>query len=361
MCVVRRNPRSVDAFMRDLTNACAAASDVLFVYYAGHGVLDSRMRLNLALRRTDPVRPEGNAVPLQMVKEQVETARARVRVIVLDCCFSGQALGRQSAAAVIDEAAAAAGKVVDTDVRGMYVLTSTEATEMGRYVVGEPHTAFTDALLAAINAGGDGTGREVRLGELFASTQQTLQRRQLPLPRCRQDDTSGNLVIRRGRAVSGDVASGVGAAAKPVTGQGRGRALLAGVAVAVAAVVALILLNPSPVSETPVAPGTAPVVPFTPVGNAVFSDDFSAPALDPEKWLAPEASGVVGQSGGQLRFVVRPGAEINTSLEPVTLTRAFEQMTFDVTIPQYAKAGPGGVALILNPLRGWRPSCPSDT
>jgi hypothetical protein len=33
----------------------------------------------------------------------------------------------------------------------------------------------------------------------------------------------------------------------------------------------------------------------------------------------------------------------------VTLTRAFEQMTFDVTIPQYAKAGPGGVALILNP------------
>ena len=90
-------------------------------------------------------------------------------------------------------------------------------------------------------------------------------------------------------------------------------------------------------------------MPFTPVSNAVFSDDFSGPTLDPEKWLAPEASGIVGQSGGQLRFVVRPGAEINTSLEPVTLTRAFEQMTFDVTIPQYAKAGPGGVALILNP------------
>ena len=57
VCVVRRNPRSVDEFMQDLSNGCAAASDVLFVYYAGHGVLDSRMRLNLALRgptRTGP-------------------------------------------------------------------------------------------------------------------------------------------------------------------------------------------------------------------------------------------------------------------------------------------------------------------
>ncbi|HZA17406.1 MAG TPA: hypothetical protein VE645_11045 [Pseudonocardiaceae bacterium] len=99
VCVVRRNPRSVDEFMQDLSNGCAAASDVLFVYYAGHGVLDSRMRLNLALRGTNPNRPEGNAVPLQMVKEQVEMARARVRVLVLDCCFSGQALGWQSATA----------------------------------------------------------------------------------------------------------------------------------------------------------------------------------------------------------------------------------------------------------------------
>ncbi|MGH4005360.1 MAG: caspase family protein, partial [Pseudonocardiaceae bacterium] len=238
VCVVGRNPRSVDSFMRDLSDACAAASDVLFVYYAGHGLLDSRMRLNLALRRTDPGRPEGNSVPLQMVKEQVERACARVRVLVLDCCFSGQALGWQSAISVDDEVTAAAETIVDTDVRGMYVLTSTEATEPGRYVVGEPHTAFTDALLAAIRA--DGTGREVRLGELFASTQQTLQRRQLPLPRCRQDDTSGDLVIRRSRAVSGDVTSGVGAAAEPVTGQGRGRALLAGGAT-VAAVVATVL------------------------------------------------------------------------------------------------------------------------
>ena len=109
--------------------------------------------------------------------------------------------------------------------------------------------------------------------------------------------------------MDGDFAPNPGAAAKPVTGQGRAALLAGGAAVALAAIVARVLLNPSPVSEITAAPSTVPVVPFTPVSNAVFSDDFSGPTLDPEKWLAPEASGIVGQSGGQLRFVVRPGAE----------------------------------------------------
>jgi hypothetical protein len=283
-----------------------------------------------------------------MVKEQVEMARARVRVLVLDCCFSGQALGWQSAAAVVDEAAAAAGKIVDTDLRGMYVLTSTEATEMGRYVVGEPHTAFTDALLAAIRASDDGTGREVRLGELYASTRQTLQRRQLPLPDADRMTPA---------AISSSGAAGLWTATSLPTRERRPSRLPA------RACCAARRRSGSCVSGDRRA---RPAQPKPGQRNHGCAEHSAGRAVHPGEQRCllrrllrsyPRPGEVVGARSVGHRWAERrtaevcraTGSRVNTSLEPVTLTRAFEQMTFDVTIPQYAKAGPGGVALILNP------------
>ena len=275
-------------------------------------------------------------------------ARARVRVLVLDCCFSGQALGWQSAAAVVDEAAAAAGKIVDTDLRGMYVLTSTEATEMGRYVVGEPHTAFTDALLAAIRASDDGTGREVRLGELYASTRQTLQRRQLPLPDADRMTPA---------AISSSGAAGLWTATSLPTRERRPSRLPA------RACCAARRRSGSCVSGDRRA---RPAQPKPGQRNLGCAEHSAGRAVHPGEQRCllrrllrsyPRPGEVVGARSVGHRWAERrtaevcraTGSRVNTSLEPVTLTRAFEQMTFDVTIPQYAKAGPGGVALISQP------------
>lgn len=94
---------------------------------------------------------------------------------------------------------------------------------------------------------------------------------------------------------------------------------------------------------------TAPVT-SAPVTNAVFADDFSAPSLDPAKWHPTDRPDVITQVDGHLNFSVRPGAVIDTSLQPITLPRAFEELTFDMVVPQYGKAGNGGAVLIINPL-----------
>lgn len=323
-CVERLNPRSVDTFMQNLTRACLDATDVLLVYYSGHGVLDERGRLHLALGVTDPGRPQGNAVPFELVKEQVERARARVRVLVVDCCFSGKAMGWQAATVAQRQVVEVGERAVEIVADGMYVLTSTDATELGRFVVGESHTAFTDALLGALHPG---DGREVRLQDLYGATFATLSRRGLPLPRCRQDDTAGRLIIRRGATTAG-VAEARRPAPRPVHPRVR-RGIVAGVvALAVATTLTISAL------ARPAA--------------AVFADEFTGSALDPARWIQPTQPEVVGVRDGALRFAVRPGAEVDTSLEPL-LPTPFEEIAFDVTVPAYAMAGPGGVALIVKP------------
>ncbi len=327
-CTLHLNPRSVDAFMEQLTRACRDAADVLLVYYAGHGVLDDRGRLHLALGGTDPDRPQGNAVPFELVKEQVERARAGVRVLVVDCCFSGRAMGWQAGVLAEDVVSAVGERVMETAAEGLFVLTSPDATEMGRFVVGERHTAFTDALLQALHPG---DGREVRLRDLYGATLATLRRRELPLPRCRQDDSAGRLIIRRG--------------VTPATASTRPPGSLLPSAMRRIRMVVLVMATALTVGiAVTVAALTGDDRPAP-----VFVDDFSGPVLDATKWLQPTLPAVVAAQGGSLRFAVRPGVEVNTALNPLPLPATFEEISFDVTIPAYAKAGPGGAALVLNP------------
>ncbi len=124
-CTVIDSPDSARSLMGRLVRAAETAEDVLLVYYAGHGTLDRNGRLHLTVRETDPdpYRIEGTAVPFSWIREVVEDSPAQVRVMILDCCFSGQAVGAMSTdAAALDQ----------IRVSGTYVLTSSEADSVSR-------------------------------------------------------------------------------------------------------------------------------------------------------------------------------------------------------------------------------------
>ena len=125
-----------------LSEAAAEATDLLLVYYAGHGVLDDDGRLHLAHPGTSLDHVGWTSLSVDLIKRDLGRARARARVLVLDCCFSGRAV-----AAMADSRSLVAGQL---DLSGTYTLASTTATAPSHAPPDKRYTSFTNALLGSL-------------------------------------------------------------------------------------------------------------------------------------------------------------------------------------------------------------------
>lgn len=120
--------------------AASAASDALLFYFAGHGLLDDRSDLYLALSRSDSNLLHRAAWYDDIRREVVGTARACYgKVVILDCCYSGRALqgGMGGSVLLADHAR----------VDGTYLMTAAAETSLALVPLGEDYTAFTGALV----------------------------------------------------------------------------------------------------------------------------------------------------------------------------------------------------------------------
>jgi hypothetical protein len=125
-----------------------------------------------------------SAVSALQIRETVGRARARARVLILDCCYSGR---------VLPAMATPANLIADQLARtGTYTLTSTSRNELSVAPLGERHTAFTQALLNAL-AG----SRVPTLDEIYHATRDELTGRGLPPPQRRSVNAAGNLALAR--------------------------------------------------------------------------------------------------------------------------------------------------------------------
>ena len=186
-CCVLTDPASVDEVGTALSELAATATDLLLVYYAGHGLVDDRGRLHLALAHTHPRRARWTAFPLELLREEIATSAAATRVLVLDCCFSGRAIE-----AMADDQGVLSGHL---EVAGTYTLTSTTANAPSHAPVGERYTAFTGALLRALDE-----ADPLTLDQIHGAVDRDLTARNLPRPQRRAVNTAGNLVLSRGPA-----------------------------------------------------------------------------------------------------------------------------------------------------------------
>ena len=80
--------RAISAF---LTNK--KPDDLVLLYFSGHGVLDDRGRLYLALKDTQVDLLKATSIPSSFVADEMDSCRSRRQILILDCCHSG-AFGR---------------------------------------------------------------------------------------------------------------------------------------------------------------------------------------------------------------------------------------------------------------------------
>jgi hypothetical protein len=194
-CVTLLNPTSVDEVLDAVHAAASAASDALLFYFAGHGLLDDRSELYLALPGSDEERLYRAVRYDDVRREVVVTARACYgKVVLLDCCYSGRALqgGMSGSVELADHAR----------VDGSYVMTASAETSAALAPPGEEYTAFTGALVDKLLHGLRDGPDLLDMETLFYHVRADLQARHCPVPqqRARNDGRAIALVRnRRGR------------------------------------------------------------------------------------------------------------------------------------------------------------------
>ncbi|MGW5753715.1 caspase, EACC1-associated type, partial [Nocardia rhamnosiphila] len=159
-----------------------STTDVLLVYYTGHGLIDRRGRLHLALAGSDPDRIGWTTLPLEALCEELLDSPAAIRILILDCCFTCPA-----AESMITVSAMVAEQV---EVEGIYTVVSCVTDHSSFAPAGCRNTVMTAALLATL-----ATTPELSLDELFAGLDGSLTRRAHPHPRRRGVDAVGELVL----------------------------------------------------------------------------------------------------------------------------------------------------------------------
>ena len=199
-CVVVPDPPAPPALGVQLAHLAQRAADTLIVYYTGHGLLDDRGDLFLALTDTDPGHVAYTALPLAWVRQAFADSPARNRILILDCCFSGRAIE-----AMASPSALVSGQI---EIAGGFTLASTPANEPGHAPAGERHTAFTAELLHILRSGIDNRSEGLALGEIFLELKRAHLARGLPQPQRRVTATADRLALVRNARFPGAASSG---------------------------------------------------------------------------------------------------------------------------------------------------------
>ncbi|WP_169816193.1 caspase family protein [Nocardia miyunensis] len=185
-CIVADPMSSVAELGHLIGKSAGEASDMLLIYYAGHGLLDDRGRLHLATSQTRAEAPKYSALAVDLLREDVGNSAARARVLILDCCFSGRAIETMS-----DQQGLFSEQVT---IAGTYTMTSTTANSPSYSLAGHKYTAFTGALLTALD-----NPEPLKLNDIYLAVAEDLRSRGLPRPQQRATDTAGALALSRGR------------------------------------------------------------------------------------------------------------------------------------------------------------------
>jgi hypothetical protein len=186
-CLVVPEPSSATQVLNAVEAAVQGAQDTLLVYFAGHGLVDPSGKLYLGLPSARSGRID-TGVPYDWLRETILAGSSQRQVVVLDCCFSGRALGVMSdtsSAAVVDEA----------QIDGSYLLAAAAEDETALAPPGETYTAFTAELLATLQLGIPGGNRWLDLESVYEYLRVTLRSKGRPIPQRRNRNTVGHLLL----------------------------------------------------------------------------------------------------------------------------------------------------------------------
>ncbi|GAU67913.1 oligopeptide-binding protein [Streptomyces sp. NBRC 110611] len=192
-CVVLPQPASAEVVLDTLHSVALQTTDTLVVYYAGHGLTDPYSdELFLALPSSDQRRIY-SALPYEWVRRAVldPQVRARRKVVILDCCYSGRALlgGMSGTDQVADRAR----------IEGTSVLAASAETRTALSPPGEEFTAFTGELITLLAEGIADGPPLLDMHTLFRHLHSVLAAKSRPLPQQRNRNAGGMIALARNR------------------------------------------------------------------------------------------------------------------------------------------------------------------
>lgn len=184
---------SVAEVGRLLRTAAQEAEDLLLFYYSGHGMLSAlRRELYLGVYASEHEAPSFSALPFHAVRDAWIRSPATSRVVILDCCFSGRAIG--------DTLAELDSLVIEqVGVSGTYTLAASPGNSVAMVLDGERHTAFSGRLLELLRTGVPGAGDVLDLGTLYRHLLTRMRADGLPHPQQRGTETADLLGLVRNR------------------------------------------------------------------------------------------------------------------------------------------------------------------
>ncbi|RLV70984.1 peptidase C14 caspase catalytic subunit p20 [Streptomyces sp. CBMAI 2042] len=214
-CTVVPHGASQQKLLDALQDAADEATDLLLVYYAGHGHFGGRDRTFHLATQASSVRRAYHSVKYDDVRDLVSGSAAQRKVVIVDCCFSGRALPMS------DEKAPTQ---LDMEITGACVLTSAAETE--RSLCLPEGSVFTLELTALLSEGlaGELTGGrqgehlpELTMTDVFNALHGRLQGRtvdgfRVPQPRMSTRDLGHQIVLATNRAFTGSPADRNGSA-----------------------------------------------------------------------------------------------------------------------------------------------------
>ncbi|MFJ9444559.1 caspase family protein [Kitasatospora sp. NPDC101235] len=166
---------------------------VLLLYYVGHGLVRPRGQLCLTLAHTSPEHADVTGLDFEKIREAFLDSPAKVKAVVLDCCFAGRA---------IEALAGEAAQAASTDILGTYILTASDRTA---HVVplaeqADRTTSFTGTMVDLVRSGLPEGPEWLTLDALYPYLRDELIRRGLPVPNRQGTDTAGRFAFTRNPA-----------------------------------------------------------------------------------------------------------------------------------------------------------------
>src|SRR5215216_317049 len=126
--------------------------DLVLLYFSGHGVLDDRGRLYLALKDTQYDLLKATSISSSFVADEMDSCRSKRQILILDCCHSG-AFGRGTKG----EQKAITETTFEGSGFGRVVLTASDSTQYaleGDQVIKQTELSlFTHFLLEGLKTG----------------------------------------------------------------------------------------------------------------------------------------------------------------------------------------------------------------
>lgn len=189
---VLADPTDVSRLSQTLRRLARATDEVLLVYFVGHGVILRRGQLCLVLSDTDAEDADITGLEFARLRETLLDSPARVKIVVLDCCYSGRAI----------EALAGERLADYVDTVGVYTLAASD--QVAHVVPLEQQdanaTSFTGELVNLVRTGIPDVDEWLTLGRLYPQLRRRLDRRGLPTPNRRGTDTVDEFPFTRNAA-----------------------------------------------------------------------------------------------------------------------------------------------------------------